>query len=34
MKKNKKMFWMSLVLVFALIAGLALPAANVSAASK
>jgi len=28
------MFWMSLVLVFALIAGLALPAANVSAASK
>lgn len=34
MKKNKRMFWMNLVLVFALIAGLALPATSVSAASK
>lgn len=34
MKNKKRMFWMNVVLVFALIAGLALPAANVSAASK
>ncbi len=33
MKKNAKL-WMKLLLVFALIAGLALPAGNVSAASK
>ncbi|MBO5073619.1 MAG: NAD(P)H-dependent oxidoreductase [Eubacterium sp.] len=33
MKKNSKL-WMKLLLVFALIAGLALPAGNVSAASK
>lgn len=34
MMRKKSMFWMNLVLVFALIAGLALPAANVSAAGK
>ena len=34
MMKKKSIFWMNLVLVFALIAGLALPAANVSAAGK
>lgn len=34
MMKKKSIFWMNLVLVFALIAGLALPATNVSAASK
>lgn len=34
MKNKKRVFWMNLVLVFALIAGLALPAANVSATSK
>ena len=34
MMKKKSVFWMNLVLVFALIAGLALPAANVSAAGK
>lgn len=34
MRKKKSIFWMNLVLVFALIAGLALPAANVSAAGK
>ena len=34
MKNKKIVFWMNLALVFALIAGLALPAANVSAASK
>ncbi len=34
MMKKKSIFWVNLVLVFALIAGLALPAANVSAASK
>ena len=33
MKKNAKL-WMKLLLVFALIAGLALPAGNVSVASK
>jgi hypothetical protein len=32
-KKNSKL-WMKLLLVFALVAGLALPAGNVSAASK
>lgn len=34
MKKNKRMLWMNLVLVAALIAGLALPATSVSAADK
>lgn len=34
MKKNQRMFWMNLVLVFALIAGMALPVTNVNAASK
>lgn len=34
MKKKKRVFWMNLLLVFALIAGLALPVTNVSAASK
>lgn len=34
MMKKKSIFWMNLVLVFALIAGLAFPVANVSAASK
>lgn len=34
MKSKKRVFWMNLLLVFALIAGLALPAANVSAAGK
>lgn len=34
MMKKRSIFWMNLVLVFALIAGLALPAANVSAAAK
>lgn len=34
MKNRKRVFWMNLALVFALIAGLAFPAANVSAASK
>ena len=34
MMKKKSVFWMNLVLVFALIAGLALPVANVSAAGK
>ena len=34
MMKKKSVFWMNLVLVFALIAGLALPAANVNAAGK
>ncbi len=34
MKNKKRVFWMNLVLVFALIAGLALPVTNVSAASK
>lgn len=34
MMKKKSIFWMNLMLVFALIAGLALPAANVNAASK
>lgn len=34
MKNKKRVFWMNLLLVFALIAGLALPAANVSAAGK
>ena len=34
MMKKKSMFWMSLVLAFALIAGMAVPAANVNAANK
>lgn len=34
MIRKKKVFWMNLVLVFALIAGLVLPAVNVSAAGK
>ena len=34
MMKKKSIFWMNLVLVFALIVGLALPAANVNAANK
>lgn len=34
MKSKKRVFWMNLLLVFALIAGLALPASNVSAAGK
>lgn len=34
MMKKKSIFWMNLVLVFALVAGLALPAVNVSAANK
>ena len=34
MKMKKRIFWMNLLLVFALIMGLALPAANVSAAGK
>lgn len=34
MKNQKRVFGMNLVLVFVLIAGLALPVANVSAASK
>ena len=34
MKNKKIIFWTNLVLMFVLIAGLALPAANVSAASK
>ena len=34
MMKKKSVLWMNFLLVFALIAGLALPAANVSAASK
>lgn len=34
MKNKKIIFWMNLVLVFVLVAGLALPAINVSAASK
>jgi Flavodoxins len=34
MMKKKRIFWMNLVLVFALIAGLALPVTNVSAAGK
>lgn len=34
MNNKRRIFWMNLVLVFALIAGLAVPAANVSAATK
>lgn len=34
MRKKKSIVWMNLVLVFALIAGLALPAANAGAAAK
>lgn len=34
MIRKKKVFWMNLVLVFALMAGLVLPVANVSAAGK
>lgn len=34
MKNQKRMFWVNLVLVFALIIGLIFPATNVSAASK
>ncbi len=34
MMRKKSIFWMNLVLVFALVVGLAFPAANVSAASK
>lgn len=34
MMKKKRIFWMNLVLVFALIAGLALPVTNVSAAGN
>ncbi len=34
MRNKKRVIWMNLVLVFALIAGLALPLSNVSAASK
>lgn len=34
MKIKKRVFWMNLVLVLALIVGLALPAISVSAASK
>ena len=34
MMKKKSILWMNLLLLLALIAGLALPAANVSAASK
>lgn len=34
MKRKKRVFWMSLALVFALVAGLVLPTANASAASK
>ncbi len=34
MMKKKSIFWMNLVLIFALIAGLAFPAANVDAAGK
>lgn len=34
MLRKKKVFWMNLVLVFALMAGLVFPAANVSAAGK
>lgn len=34
MIRKKKVFWMNLVLVFVLMAGLVLPAANVSAAGK
>ena len=34
MMKKKSIFWMNLVLVFVLIAGLALPAAKISAAGK
>lgn len=34
MMMKKSIFWMNLVLVFALVAGLALPAVNVSAANK
>lgn len=34
MKNKKRIFWVNLALVFALVAGLVLPAANVSAASK
>lgn len=34
MIRKKKVFWMNLVLVFALMAGLVLPAVNVSAAGK
>ncbi len=34
MKNQRRVFWMSLVLVFALIAGLVSPATNVYAASK
>lgn len=34
MNNKKRLFWINSVLVFALIAGLVLPAANVSAASK
>lgn len=34
MKNKKRVFWMNLVLMFALIVGLAFPATNVSAASK
>ena len=33
MKNKRKIFWMNLVLVLALVAGLALPATNVNAAS-
>lgn len=34
MKNKKRVFWMNLLVVFALIAGLAVPAASVNAASK
>lgn len=34
MNNKRKIFWMNLVLVFSLIAGLMLPATNVSAATK
>lgn len=34
MENKKRIFWVNLALVFALVAGLVLPAANVSAASK
>ncbi len=34
MMRKKSIFWMNMVLVFALVMGLALPAANVSAANK
>ncbi len=34
MMRKKSIFWMNMILVFALVMGLALPAANVSAANK